>query len=118
MAIKIEPTKEYFLRGEEQNKELLSRYKEDQKWIYYMIIGSFGLITLLNFLMPGFHWVKPELIDIKYGFVGVILTFFGSMFFIRAFFFSGGEGWFNLWWWLCVILSIVLLHFGLPMLFG
>ena len=118
MAIELKPDKEYFLRGNEQNKELVSRYKEDQKWVYYMIIGSFGLITLLNFLMPGYHWTKPEPIDIEWGFVGVILMFFGSIYFISAFFAEGGSGWFDLYWWLLVILCIVFLYFGLPILFG
>jgi len=117
MAIELKPDKEYFLRGNEQNKELVSRYKEDQKWVYYIIIGSFGLITLLNFLMPGYHWTKPEPIDIEWGFVGVILTFFGSIFFLRAFF-AGDGSWFDLYWWLSIILCIVLLYFGLPILFG
>jgi len=118
MVIEVEPTKEHFLHGEEQNKELLSRQKEDQRWVYYLIIGSFGLITLLNFLIPNFHWIKPEPIEIKFGFIGVILTFLGSVFFFRAFFLKGGGNWFDLYWWLCVILSIVLLYFGLPILFG
>jgi len=118
MTIEIKPTKEYFLRGEEQNKELLIRQKENQNWIYYIIIGSFGLITLLNFLMPNFHWIKPEPVDIKFGFIRVILTFFGSLFFFRAFFLEGGGTWFDLRWWLCVILTIILLYFGLPILFG
>ncbi len=118
MAIELKPTKEYLLHGDEQNRELLSRQKEDQKWVYYVIVGSFGLITLLNFLMPGFHRVKPEPIDIEWGFMGVILTFFGSVFFLRAFFLTGGGGWFDSYWWLCVILSIILLYFGLPILFG
>ena len=118
MTIDFNPNKEYFLRGEEQNKQLLNGQEEDQKWIYYVIIGSFCLITLLNFMVPGFHWIKPEPIEIKWGFIGVILTFFGSILFLRAFFLSGGKGWFDLYWWLCVILSIVLLYFGLPILFG
>lgn len=118
MVIEVESTKEYFLRGEEQNKELLSRQKENQNWIYYIIIGSFGLITLFNFMMPGFHWIKPEPINIKWGFMGVILTFFGLMFFLRAFFVRGGSGWLDLYWWLSVILCVVLLYFGLPILFG
>jgi len=118
MAIEFKPTKEYLLFGEEQNKKLLIKQKEDQKWIYYIIIGSLGLITLLNFLIPNFHWIKPEPIDVKWGFVGVLLMFFGSMFFLRAFFLEGGGTWFDLYWWLCVFLSIVLLYFGLPILFG
>jgi len=117
MAIEVKPTKEYFLRGNEQNKELLTRQKETQKWIYFLVIGSFALITLLNFMMPNFHWIKPEPIDIKLGFIGVILTFFGSVFFLRAFF-KGDGSWFDLYWWLSVILCIVLLYFGLPILFG
>jgi len=68
--------------------------------------------------MPDYHWIKPEPIEIKFGFMGVILTFLGSMFFLRAFFFAGGGGWFDLGWWLCIILSIVFLYFGLPILFG
>ena len=118
MAIEIEPKKEYLLQGDEQCKELLSRHKEGQKWIYCIIIGSLGLITLLNFMIPDFHWIKPEPIEIKFGFIGVILTFLGSVFFFRAFFLKGGGNWFDLYWWLCVILSIVLLYFGLPILFG
>jgi len=118
MAIELKPTEEYFLRGEEQNKELLSRYKEDQKWLYYLILGSFGFIILLNFLMPDFHWVGPKPLDIKLGFMSVVLTFFGMIFFVRAFFKEGAEGWLDIYWWLSVILSIVLLYFGLPILFG
>lgn len=108
----------YCLHGEEQNKELLSRQKETQNWIYYTIIGSISLLTLLNFMIPNFHWVRPNPINIKLGFVGVILTFFGSVFFFRAFFMTGGENWFDFYWWICVILCIVLLYFGLPILFG
>lgn len=118
MAIELRPTKEYLLRGEEQNKKLMDRKKENQKWIYYMLIGSFGLMTLLNFMIPDFYWTKPEPIEIKVGFTGVILTSFGSVFFFRAFFLAGGGNWFDPYWWLCVILSIVLLYFGLPILFG
>ena len=118
MAIELKPTKEYFLRGNEQIKELVNRYKEDQKWVYFLVFGSFSLITLLNFIMPGYHWIKPEPIDIEWGFIGVVLTFFGSLFFLRSFFFEGGGNWLDLYWWLCVILSIVLLYFGLPILFG
>ena len=117
MAIEAMPEKEYFLHGEEQNKELLSREKEEQKWVYYIIIGSFVLITFLNFTIPDFHWIKPQPIDIKLGFMGVLLMFFGSMFFIRAFFMGNGS-WLDLYWWLSVILCIVLLYFGLPILFG
>ncbi len=68
--------------------------------------------------MPNFHWIKPEPIDIKWGFMGVILTFFGLTFFVRAFFFEGGEGWFDPYFWLSAILSIILLYFGLPIIFG
>jgi hypothetical protein len=118
MAIELKPTKEYFLRGEEQDKELLSRQKENQKWVYYVIIGSFGLITFLNFMIPDYHWNRPEPIEIKWGFVGMILTFFGSIFFLRAFFVKGGSEWFDLYWWLSVILSIILLYFGLPIILG
>jgi len=118
MTIEFSPEKEYFLHGNEQNKELVSRCKGDQKWVYYIIIGSLGLIALLNFLIPDFHWVKPETIEIKWGFMGTILTFFGSVFFLRAFFLTGGGDWFDPGWWLCAILSIVLLYFGLPILFG
>ena len=118
MTIEVKPEKEYFLRGQEQNRELLSRHREHQSWIYYLIIGSFSLITLLNFMIPDYHWIKPEPIDIKVGFMGVLLTFFGSLFFIRAFFFAGGVSWFDKNWWICVILSIILLYFGLPILFG
>ena len=118
MTIELKPTEEYFLRGEEQNKELLSRYKEDQKWLYYLIIGSFGLITLLNFLMPNFHWVEPKPLNIKIGFIGAIFTFFGAIFFARAFFIAGGESLLDVYWWICVILCIVLFYFGLPILFG
>jgi len=118
MVMEHKPTREYFLRGDEQNKELVNRCRKDQKWIYYMIIGSFTLMTLLNFIMPNFHWIKPEPIDIKWGFIGVIFAFFGSWFFIRAFFFAGSGSYFDLWWWLCVILIIVLFYFGLPILFG
>ncbi len=118
MVIEPKPTKEYFLRGNEQNKELLSRQKEKQNWIYYIIIGSFGLITLLNFMIPDYHWAKPEPIGIKIGSMGMTLTFFGSIFFLRAFFVKGGSGWFDAYWWLSVILCIILLYFGLPILFG
>jgi hypothetical protein len=111
------PKKESYILGCEQNKELLSRHKENQKWLYYLIIGSFGLIILLNFLIPNFHWIKPEPIGIKFGFMGLILTVFGSIFFFSAFFAEGGD-WFDLHWWLRVILCIILLYFGLPMLFG
>jgi polyferredoxin len=118
MTIEYKPKKEFFLQGNEQNKELMIRQKENQKWLYYLIIGSFGFITLLNFLMPDFHWVGPKPLNIKIGFMGLILTFFGSIFFFSAFFAEGGSGWFDLSWWLRVILCIVLLYFGLPMLFG
>lgn len=118
MTIEIEPEKEYFLKGNEQCKELLMRHKENQKWIYYVIIGSLSLITILNFMIPNFHWIKPDPINIKLGFVGVILVFFGSVFFFRAFIQSVAENWFDLYWWICVILTIVLFYFGLPILFG
>lgn len=91
MTIEIEPEKEYFLKGNEQCKELLMRHKENQKWIYYVIIGSLSLITILNFMIPNFHWIKPDPINIKLGFVGVILVFFGSVFFFRAFIQSVAE---------------------------
>jgi hypothetical protein len=69
-------------------------------------------------MIPDFHWISPNPIDIKLGFVGVILVFFGSVFFFRAFFQSIAGSWFDVYWWISVILTIVLLYFGLPILFG
>jgi polyferredoxin len=118
MAEEINYTKEYLLFGHEQNKELVSRYKENQKWLYYLIIGSFGLLTVLNFFIPNFHWIKPEPLNIEFGFIGMLMTFFGTVFFFSAIFAEGAGGWFDSSWWLRVILSIILLYFGIPMLFG
>jgi hypothetical protein len=115
MAVEIRPSKKCLLHGSKQIKEFLKVQKEKQNWIYYLIIGSFVSIVILNHLFPDVYWVEPKpALSIKSGFLGVILMFFGTIFFIRAFF-LGGTDWY---WVLSIVLCVVLLYFGIPLLFG
>jgi hypothetical protein len=115
MAVEIRPSKKHLLHGSEQIKEFMKVQKEKQDWIYYLIIGSFVSIVILNHLFPDVYWVEPKpSLSIKSGFLGVILMFFGTMFFMRAFV-KGGDDWY---WVLSIVLCIVLLYFGIPLLFG
>jgi len=119
MVIEANTTKEYLLRG----KELLSKVRKDQKWLYYSLLGSFGLIVLLNYVFPNVYWIeKNPIYDIKNGFIGLILTFFGCAFLLNALFFRsiGKEtfGYYALTWFIGVVLCMVLFYFGLPLFLG
>jgi len=119
MVIEANTMKEYLLHG----KELLSRLKEDQKWVYYFLTGSFVLIILLNYVFPDVYWIgKKPMYDVKNGFKGLILTFFGCVFLLNALFFRsiGKEtfGYYALTWFIGVVLCIGFLYFGLPLFLG
>ena len=119
MVIEANTTKEYLLRG----KEFLSKVKKDQKWLYYSLLGSFGLIVLLNYVFPDVYWIgKKPMHDVKNGFMGLILTFFGCAFLLNALFFrsivKGTFGYYLLTWFIGVVLCIGFLYFGLPLFLG
>lgn len=123
MAVEIKMSKEELSRGNEQTRQLLEIQKENQRWLYYLLIGSFGLIVFLNYMFPDVYWVeKKPMYDAKNGLIGLVLTFFGCAFLLNAMFFRsiGKEtfGYYLLTWFIGVILCLVLLYYGLPLFLG
>lgn len=91
---------------------------EDQKWIYYLTTGSFILLVIMNYIFPDFYLIKTPY-NFKAGLIGVGLTFFGAIFLLNALFTGGGEGLNSILIWLFgAILSVILVYFGIPLLFG
>jgi hypothetical protein len=112
---------EVFLRNNKKTsknwKINFNHYLEDQKWIYYSTMGSFALLIILNFLLPDISVTKVPF-DLGEGLVSVFMIFIGTGFLIT--FFSAGAGslkeiFISL---LGLAISLVLLYFGFPILFG
>jgi hypothetical protein len=116
MATEHDMSKEEFLQGYSQSKELAESIKKDQKWVYYLIVGSFGLIIILNYLFPNVYWIeKRPVYNFKSGLIGLFLTFFGIIILLNVLCIFKGS---LLGWFVLMILSIALLYFGLPLLIG
>jgi uncharacterized protein YacL len=116
MATEHDMSKEELLHGYQHSKQLAESIKNDQKWLYYLITGSFVLIIILNYLFPNVYWLeKRPVYDFKFGLTGLFLTFFGVIIFINVLFIFKGS---LLGWVVLIALSITLLYFGLPLLIG
>ncbi|MDI6826416.1 MAG: hypothetical protein QMD36_04480 [Candidatus Aenigmarchaeota archaeon] len=115
MAAEPEMSEEEYSRGYKQSKELAESLKKDQKWIYYLIAGSFGLIVILNYLFPSVYWTeKRPVYNVKGGLIGLILTFFGVIILMSMLCIVKGGS--LLIWVVLIALSIALIYFGLPLL--
>lgn len=115
MAIDKRPSKDYLVLESKRTEEFIRSNEERQDWIFCLLFGSFIPLLLLNYFFPDVYWVEPRrALEIRSGFLGVILMFFGTVFFTRAFFVGGDDR----YWALSVILSLILLYFGIPLLFG
>jgi uncharacterized protein YacL len=109
-------TKEELLEGEKQVKKLLEMSKYNQKWLYYLIIGSFGSLIILNFIIPNNYLVKIKpSYDMKNGFIGLVLVVFGAFLLTKIIMYEETE---FLGWFIIVILCLILLYFGLPLYLG
>ena len=117
MATEYDMSKEEFLQGYKQSKQLSESVKGNQKWVYYLIVGSLGLIIILNYLFPNVYWLeKKPVYNFKYGLIGLFLTFFGFIILISMLcIIKGGS---ILVWIAAIAFSIALLYFGLPLLIG
>jgi uncharacterized protein YacL len=116
MAADCELTEKELLYGYQQSKQLVDTQKKDQRWLYYLIAGSFGLIIILNYMFPHLYWVENRpLYDLKKGFIGLTLMFFGIIILLNILcIFNGSlQAWIFL-----IIICIVLIYFGLPLLTG
>ncbi len=101
-------------------KTIWQKISQDQKWIYYSIIGSFILLIVLNFFIPATTEAAPY--NFKEGFLGMILTFFGLFCLINFSLLEISKGQ-TMWSFLftvlvSAVLAIILLYFGLPLFFG
>jgi uncharacterized protein YacL len=84
---------------------------EDQKWIYYLIFGSFVMIVLLNYTYPSV--IERPTYEIKTGFFGMILTVLGGILIYGALQYAP-YGFLN--GLIIIVIVIALLYFGLPLL--
>jgi len=113
---------EVFLRDIEKTRRTwkidLKLNLEDQRWIYYLTAGSFVLLLIMNFIFPESYSIKIPY-DYKAGFIGVGLTFFGTIFLLNFLFFGKTGGLTTILITLfSASLSVILLYFGIPLLFG
>ncbi len=102
--------KEEVFKAKERKKKEIP--KEENRWVYYLLISCFFLLVILNFLIP--YSKKPEY-DVRMGFVGLCLTFLGSLLFLSFTFFAG-LGFFR--WLIGFVIALVLLYFGFSLLLG
>jgi len=110
---KLSHTKEELLEGERQVKQSLEMYKSNQKWLYYLLVGSFGLLVILNTIIPSNYLVRSRpSYDIKNGFIGLVLVAFGSFFLLHVIMYEEIE---FLRWFIVLVIAAVLLYFGLPL---
>ena len=119
---------EVFLRDVKKNKKnfrinfqlIFQKILQDQKWVYYPLIGSFVLLIILNNFIPITVEVAPY--NFESGFLGMTLTFFGVFCLINLMLLEIGKGTSTLSFiFTCsisLVLSIVLLYFGLPLFLG
>ena len=116
MVVESEITEKELLYGYQQSKQLVDMQKNDQKWLYYLLAVSFGSIIILNYAFPNVYWIENRPVyDLKKGFVGLIFIFFGLILSLNILFIFKGS--FQDWI-LIIIISIVLIYFGLPFLTG
>lgn len=115
MSVKFIPTEEDLLKGEKQVKTLIDNSKQDQKWFYYILVGSFGFLIALNFILPSTYTIKKPTYDINSGFIGFILMFFAGVFWLHLAI-SDIDDLFKFL--LFSALLIILLYFGLPLYLG
>lgn len=104
---------EEFLHGHRQKNKLIKIDIENQRWLYYILIGSFSFLILLNFILPDLYFVKRPVYNIGDGFFGLILTFFGVLF-ILTIYHEGSIKYLLL----RIVLSLIFFYFGLPLLFS
>lgn len=86
---------------------------ENQKWLLYALLSSSTLIIILNSVYTGAHAIEKVPYSLKEGIIGVFLSFFGVLFFLELM----GDRKMN-YFILHLILSIILLYFGIGMLLG
>jgi len=115
MAVKIRMSEEDVVNSIKQTHQFLEMQKKDQRWLHILWIGSFVLIIFLNYTFPNISLVeKKPLYDVNTGFMGLILTVFGFIFFFNAFFFKSIKKESILF----TIICIILLYYGLPLFLG
>lgn len=106
---------EVFLRDvKEKKKKWKIDFKinfEDQKWIYYLVLGSFVSIVLLNYAYPSM--IEEPTYQIKPGPLGVILTAAGGIFLYSGLL-EAPLGFIN--GFVIILIAIVLFYFGIPLL--
>ena len=119
---------EVFLRDVKKDKKnfrinfqlIFQKILQDQKWVYYSLIGSFVLLIILNNFIPMSVEVAPY--NFKSGLLGMTLTFFGTFCLINLMVLEIGKGTsmlsFIFTCSISLVLSIVLLYFGLPLFLG
>jgi len=114
MAVKVYMSKEEIIQSINQIKRL-ELQKKDQRWLYLLWVGSFALIIFLNYMFPNIYPVeKRPVYDLKNGFIGLILTLFGFVFFLNAFFFKKA----GIQTIIFTIICVILLYYGLPLFFN
>ena len=87
---------------------------EDQRWLYYLIIGSFGILVILNYTLPNVYLTESKPVyDLKDGLMGLILMFFGIFFVFNALIIGDIK-----FWIIEVVLFLIFVYFGLPFLLG
>lgn len=112
MAVKNRMSEEDIIQSINQTKQSLELQKKDQRWLYLLVVGSFALMVFLNYTFTNIYSVEKRPYNIKSGFIGLILTFFGFTLFLNVFFFkSTGKGFI-----LFAIICVILLYYGLPLL--
>ena len=92
---------------------------QDQRWIPYVVIGSFILLIILNYFIPATPKVAPY--NFESGLLGLGLTFFGVFCLINLMLLEIGKE--SVWSFIFTslisfVLAIVLLYFGLPLFLG
>ncbi len=116
MAVDCEPTEKELLYGYQQSKQLVDAQKNNQRWLYYLIVGSFGLILILNYMFPHVYWVdnRPAY-SLNKGLIGLIMMFFGIIVILNLIFLFQGSFQGLIFG---IIICIILIYFGLPFLIG
>lgn len=123
MAVELRMSEEELLKGIKQSNQSVEMCKKDQRWLYLLVIGSFGLLVAMNYNFPNLYPIeKKPIYDANYGFLGLVLTGFGISFFFNAIFFrSIGEEsiiFFIFTWLIGAVLCVFLLYYGFPLFFG
>ena len=91
---------------------------EDQTWIYYLTAGSFAFLIIMNYLLPETYSIQPSY-DFKVGLIGLGLTAFGMVFLLCLLCFGSADNLTSiLIWFILAAITVALLYFGVPLLFG